>query len=73
MSEMISSIGAEYNYNDLLYLRAGYYYDYEGKVQYPTFGAGLGVWIFRLDFAYDAAPQGHPLSDTMRFSLSVNF
>jgi len=73
MSQMISSVGAEYNYNNLLYLRAGYYYDYEGKVQYPTFGAGLGIWIFRLDFAYDAAPQGHPLSDTMRFSLTVGF
>jgi hypothetical protein len=68
---LISSAGAEYVYNNMIFLRAGYYYDYEGKVDYPAFGAGLQYSLFRFDFAYVAAKQGHPLSDTMRFSLTA--
>lgn len=71
--KLISSIGAEYVYNNMIFLRAGYYYDEDGKVKYPSFGAGLQYSSFRFDFAYVAAEQGHPLSDTMRFSLSIGF
>ena len=70
---LISSVGIEYVYNSMIYLRAGYYYDEEGKVKYPSFGAGLQYSSFRFDFAYVAAEQGHPLSDTMRFSLTAGF
>jgi hypothetical protein len=73
MNRLISSVGMEYVYNKMIYLRAGYYYDYDGKVQYPSFGAGLQYSSIRFDFAYVAAEQGHPLSDTMRFSLTVGF
>ncbi len=71
--KLISSIGAEYVYNNMIFLRAGYYYDEDGKVKYPSFGAGLMYANFRFDFAYVAAEQGHPLSDTMRFSLTAGF
>lgn len=70
---LVSSIGTEYAYNNMIFLRAGYYYDEEGKVKYPSFGAGLQWSKFRFDFAYVAAEQGHPLSDTMRFSLTAAF
>jgi len=73
MRQLISSIGAEYVYNNMIFLRAGYYYDEDGKVKYPSFGAGLQYANFRFDFGYVAAEQGHPLSDTMRFSLSAAF
>ena len=73
LNRLISSIGAEYVYNNMIHLRAGYYYDQEGKVKYPSFGAGLQYSRFRFDFAYVAAEQGHPLSDTMRFSLTAGF
>lgn len=73
LDQMISSIGAEYIYNNMISIRGGYYYDYEGKVQYPAFGAGLSYSGFQFDFAYVAAEEGHPLSDTMRFSLSARF
>jgi len=73
MRELVSSIGAEYVYNKMIFLRAGYYYDEEGRVKYPSFGAGLQYSNFRFDFGYIAAEQGHPLSDTMRFSLSAAF
>ncbi len=69
--KLISSVGLEYGYSDMIFLRGGYYYDEDGKVKYPSFGAGLKYSRFRFDFAYVAAEQGHPLSDTMRFSLSI--
>ncbi len=77
LNQLISSAGVEYIYNNMIFLRAGYYYDQEGNVKYPSFGAGLqygfGNTKFRFDFAYVAAEQGHPLSDTMRFSLTAGF
>ncbi len=72
-NRLISSCGAEYCYNNMIYLRAGYYYDYDGRVKYPAFGAGLQYYKYRFDFAYVAAEQGSPLSDTMRFSLTAGF
>lgn len=72
-SRLISSAGAEYCYNKMIFLRAGYYYDYEGRVKYPSFGAGLQYYKYRFDFAYVNAEEGHPLADTMRFSLTAGF
>jgi hypothetical protein len=63
--------GAEYWYNNTVALRAGYHYDEVGKVKYPTFGAGLKYSIYRIDFAYAAAPEGHPINGTTRFSLTI--
>jgi hypothetical protein len=54
----------------LLALRAGYHYDEIGKVKYFSAGAGLKYSLYRLDFGYVSAGEGHPLSDTMRFSLT---
>ncbi|HHS12439.1 MAG TPA: type IX secretion system outer membrane channel protein PorV [bacterium] len=73
MKRLITSVGTEYVYNNMIFLRAGYYYDEIGKVKFPAFGAGLQYHKYRFDFAYVAAEQGHPLSDTMRFSLSIGF
>lgn len=70
---MIRNVGLEYIYSDLISLRTGYTYDKKGKVKYATFGAGLQYSLYRFDFGYVAAPQGHPLSDTMRFSLTIGF
>jgi len=73
LKRMDSSIGIEYVYNNMIAMRAGYYYDQDGHVKYPSFGAGLKYNMFQFDFAYIAAEEGHPLSDTMRFSLSAAF
>jgi hypothetical protein len=67
----IYNVGAEYWYNNLFALRTGYHYDDEGKVKYISFGAGLKYSLYRLDFGYVSAGEGHPLSDTMRFSLTI--
>ncbi len=72
-NQLISSVGLEYIYNSMISLRTGYYYDYDGKVQYPTFGAGLQYDKYRFDFSYIAADSDSPLTDTMRFSLTAGF
>ena len=72
MKHMIYNIGAEYWYNNFVALRAGYHYDQDGNVKYATFGAGLKYSSLNLDFGYVSAGEGHPLSDTMRFSLGLN-
>jgi long-subunit fatty acid transport protein len=71
-SDYIFNMGAEYWYASLIALRAGYNYDDAGKVKYLTIGAGLKYAIYQFDFGYiTAAGQNHPLSDTMRFSLTI--
>ncbi|MBN1464267.1 PorV/PorQ family protein [candidate division KSB1 bacterium] len=69
----ILSGGLEYWYSDLFSLRAGYYWDEPGKVKYTSFGAGIQYHLYRFDFGYVAADEGHPLSNTMRFSLTIGF
>lgn len=69
------SIGAEYWYGDLIALRAGYFYEDSkfGGRKFITFGAGLKYYIFGIDFGYISASEEHPLSDTMRFSILIEF
>ena len=72
MKHFIYNIGAEYWYNNFVALRTGYHYDQDGRVKYVTFGAGLKYSSLTMDFGYVSAGEGHPLSDTMRFSLGLN-
>ena len=72
LNELTTIVGAEYLYNNMIALRAGYYYDQIGQMKYPTFGAGIRYGGLMFDFGYMAAPQGHPRSDTMLFSLSAD-
>ena len=69
----IISGGIEYWYSDLFALRAGYYWDEPGKVRYTSFGGGIQYHLYRFDFGYVAAPDNHPLANTMRFSLTIGF
>lgn len=66
-------IGAEYVYANLIALRAGYKYDKEGQVKHLTFGAGLQLVGFNLDFAYIPSSTDSPLANTLRVSLGLNF
>ncbi len=70
---MIYNTGMEYWYSDLVALRFGYWNDDLGKVKPLTFGASLQYSLYRFDFSYVSAGEGHPLQDTMRFSLSIGF
>jgi len=69
------SIGLEYWYGNLIALRAGYFYEHPdyGDRNFLTFGGGIKYDIFGIDFGYISAEEDHPLSDTMRFSVSVQF
>lgn len=73
LNKVISHIGMEYWYNNMIALRAGYWHDDEGNVKPWTFGFGLRYYLYELDFGYIAAGEGHPLTDTMRFSLQIGF
>jgi len=73
LDKITKSIGLEYVYNNLIGLRGGYYHDKEGKVKYLTFGAGIKYHLYSFDFGYVSASEGHPLANTMRFSLSFGF
>lgn len=73
ISSLIWNIGLEYWYSTLVGLRAGYWNDDLGKVFPYTFGLSLKYSSYRFDFSYLTAGPNHPLTDTMRYSLSVDF
>lgn len=76
LHEIMFAIGAEYWYHDQFAIRGGYFYEHEtkGNRKYFTLGAGLRMNIFTLDFSYLLpTAQNHPLSNTLRFSLSFEF
>lgn len=76
LSEFMLSMGAEYWYNDSFAARAGYFIENEakGNRKYLTLGLGLRYQIFGFDLAYIVPKeQEHPLAETMRFSILLNF
>ena len=74
--QLLISTGFEYWYNNLFAVRAGYFYEnpYNGNREFLTFGAGIRYNIVGVDFSYIyALEEHHPLANTMRFSLLLNF
>ncbi len=73
--EISWSVGAEYNYNQQFFLRAGYYYQNpaKGNLQYFGLGAGFALNVVRLDASYMmATAQTSPLDQTLRFTLTFD-
>lgn len=67
--------GAEYWYNDLFALRAGYFYEdpSNGNRQFLTFGAGIRYSLVGVDLSYIyALEENSPLSEQIRFSVMLN-
>ena len=76
LKEITVSAGVEYWYNDLFAARAGYFYEHDmkGGRKFFTIGAGLRYQLFLVDFAYlIPTQQQHPLAETLRVTLGVNF
>jgi hypothetical protein len=73
LDKLIHNFGIEYWYSSYFALRMGYLYDKTGKIFNPTFGIGLRFAGYGFDFGYTSGPVGHPLSNTMRFSLNWEF
>ncbi len=70
------SFGAEYWYADVIAFRLGYFTEpaVAGDRQFYNFGAGVRYDIFRLDFSFiNTLEANHPLANTMRFSLLVDW
>ena len=70
------SLGVEYWYSKIIALRAGYFTEPSslGNRKFWNFGAGVKYDIFQLDFSYiNTIEENHPLANTMRFSLIVNW
>lgn len=70
------STGLEYWYQNVFAFRIGYFTEPAviGNRQYYNFGAGVRYDIFNLDFSFiNTVEENHPLANTMRFSLIVNW
>ena len=70
LEEFIWHLGTEYWYGSLVGLRCGYWYDDLGKVYPFTAGFSVQYGVYRFDFGYMTAGENHPVTDTMRFSLT---
>ena len=79
LKEIHFGVGAEYNYADLFFARAGYFYEdrTKGNRKFATFGLGVKFNSMGINFSY-LVPSGsgtnrNPLSNTLRFSLLFDF
>ncbi len=76
MQEIMVAAAAEYWYNKLFSVRAGYFWEskYKGDRSFFTLGAGLRYNVFGLDFSYlIPIKQNNPLQNTLQFTLLFNF
>jgi len=70
------SFGMEYWYEQIVAFRGGYFTEPSslGGRQFWNLGAGIRYRIFQLDFGYILTiNQNHPLANTMRFSILVDW
>jgi hypothetical protein len=68
------AIGLEYGYNNLFFIRGGYFYEHpdEGDRNFFTMGVGLAIEMLSFDFSYIyTSDENHPLGETLRFSLGL--
>lgn len=75
--QLMYATGLEYWYNELFAVRGGYYYEdpNNGDRQYMTLGAGIRYKFLGVDFSYISTlgDENHPLANTTRFGLLLNF
>ena len=70
------SVGTEWWYDQIVAFRAGYFTEPSnlGGRQFWNLGAGFRYRIFQLDFGYILTiNQNHPLANTMRFSILLDW
>ena len=80
LKEFTWSLGAEYWYNKMFAVRAGFFHESQmkGNRRYLTFGAGLRYNVFAIDVSYlvpvnNKVNSGtNPLEGTLRFNLAFN-
>lgn len=77
LHEITVSLGGEYWYNDIIAVRAGYFYEHKtkGGRQYLTFGAGIKYNRFCFDLSYlfpTTDFSNNPLANTLRVGITFN-
>ncbi|HBX51434.1 MAG: hypothetical protein A2275_14305 [Bacteroidetes bacterium RIFOXYA12_FULL_35_11] len=77
LREFTFSYGMEYWYSKQFALRVGYFHEdmTKGNRNFFTFGLGLRLNVFGLDFSYliPAQMRTNPLANTLRFTLTFDF
>jgi len=77
LKEITWALGAEYMYQDIFGVRAGYFNesDEKGARKFVSLGLGFKYTILKLDISYlfSASRVRSPLENTLRFGLSFNF
>ena len=76
LEEVIWGASAEYLYNEVFSVRAGYFHESanKGNRQFFTLGTGFKFRSTTLDVSYliNASDVNNPLESTLRFSLTIN-
>lgn len=77
LREITYSVGVEYSYNDVLFVRGGYFHEapQKGDRQHMTLGLGLRYNSFGIDASYliPVSDTNNALENTLRFALTWNF
>jgi hypothetical protein len=76
LQQLMIGTGLEYWYDNIFALRGGFYYEdpNNGDRRYITFGTGLRINAFGVDFSYiKTLESDHPLANTLRFSVLLYF
>lgn len=76
LKEINYNLGAELTLQNLLVLRAGYFYQNKdkGNMQFVTLGLGLKLKKVGLDISYLVPTrENNPLAHTLRFGISIGF
>ena len=69
-----AAVGAEYNWNRMVSVRAGYRYGGESVIpSYASVGAGVEFIGISLDLAYLIATGDSPMKNTLTFGLGYSF
>lgn len=74
--QFMVATGLEYWYDDLFAVRGGYYFEdpNNGNRRFITLGAGIRYDFIGIDFSYIyTLEEDHPLANTTRFGLLLNF
>lgn len=66
------SIGVEYNYRDIFFVRGGHFWDVKGQRVGPTFGSGVRMKNIQLDIGIDSKIYSFK-EDNYRFTVIYNF
>jgi hypothetical protein len=75
LQELTFSFGAEYWYSNQFAIRTGYFHEHKdkGDRKFLTFGAGLKMNVFSIDFSYIyTLRRQSPLENTLRFTLGFD-